>query len=258
MKKKFSLILLLIIFLPCMFFMSACGSKDNKFNIKFIVDGEVYSVVQTAGNETITLPENPTKDGYEFDGWYFDNDVWEQPFTADSLLTIKLLEDTKIYCKWNLVEYKANFYADGLLIGTSSFNVEDETIANIPQVPEKLGYDGSWESYTIQANDLTINAIYKKKTFTIVWKNYDNSVLKTDKNIEYGTVPTFGEKLPTKIGNSQYSYEFIGWSPKIAEVTENMEYIAQYSEKINTYQVIWKNYNGDILEIDNKDRKSVV
>lgn len=251
MKKKFSLILLLIIFLPCMFFMSACGSKDNKFNIKFIVDGEVYSVVQTAGNEIITLPENPTKDGYEFDGWYFDNDVWEQPFTADSLLTIKLSEDTKICCKWKLIEYKANFYADGLLIGTSAFNVEDKTIANIPQVPEKLGYDGSWESYTIQANDLTINAIYKKKTFTIVWKNYDNSVLRTDKNIEYGAVPTYGEKLPSKIGNSQYSYEFIGWSPKITEVTENMEYIAQYSEKINTYQVIWKNYNGDILEIDN-------
>lgn len=103
MKRKINLFLLLLLLFPCMVFMSACGTQSVKFNIKFMVDNEVYSTIQTGGNETITMPENPTKDGYTFDGWYWDENIWGQPFTANSLLNAPLSSDMKVYAKFTYI-----------------------------------------------------------------------------------------------------------------------------------------------------------
>ena len=46
------------------------------------------------------MPENPTKDDYDFDGWYWDKDSWQTPFTANSLLDAPLSSDMNVYCKW--------------------------------------------------------------------------------------------------------------------------------------------------------------
>ena len=42
----------------------------------------------------------PIKDGYYFDGWFWDNDTFSLPFTADSLFNNPILTDTTIYAKW--------------------------------------------------------------------------------------------------------------------------------------------------------------
>ncbi|MBO5326989.1 MAG: InlB B-repeat-containing protein, partial [Clostridia bacterium] len=80
--------------------LASCG-KDVEFNVNFIVDGETYATIGTSGEETIKIPENPTKEGYTFDGWYWDNDVWEKPFTANSLLDTPLSSDMSVYAKWS-------------------------------------------------------------------------------------------------------------------------------------------------------------
>ena len=101
MRKKI-LFALLLVFVVCLSLtlFSACDN-DNKINssgaggsisdasgnsgsvtvcsINFIADGAVYAKISTKGKEAIKLPDNPTKDGYVFDGWYFDNEVWEKP-----------------------------------------------------------------------------------------------------------------------------------------------------------------------------------
>ena len=53
------------------------------FNVNFVVDGEVYVVVKTGGEETIEIPDDPTKEGYTFGGWYLDDGKWEEKFTKD-------------------------------------------------------------------------------------------------------------------------------------------------------------------------------
>jgi hypothetical protein len=55
--------------------------------------------------------------------------------------------------------YTATFMADGKVVGTVQFTVEDTKLAE-PAVPAKEGYTGAWESYTITAADMTINAVY--------------------------------------------------------------------------------------------------
>ncbi len=80
--------------------LTACGTGINNFKLSFIVDNEVYEVIETTGNESITIPENPTKNGYTFDGWYWDNNTWQKPFTANSLLDAPISSDMKVYAKF--------------------------------------------------------------------------------------------------------------------------------------------------------------
>ena len=83
--------------------LTACGSNVS-FKIDFIVDGAVIHTIDTKGNEEIQVPTDPEKEGYIFDGWYWDKDTWEKPFTADSLLHAPLSDNMTVYAKWRAEE----------------------------------------------------------------------------------------------------------------------------------------------------------
>ena len=44
-------------------------------------------------------------------------------------------------------------------------------------------------------------------TYTITWKNWDDTTLEKDENVESGTMPTYDGKKPTKEPNEEYHYE---------------------------------------------------
>ena len=99
MKKHFLNFIAVIVSVFCgLFVFSAC--KKVEFKVNFVVDGAVYATLNTNGNETVKMPKNPTKTEYEFDGWYWDKDTWQTPFTANSLLDAPLSSDMNVYCKW--------------------------------------------------------------------------------------------------------------------------------------------------------------
>ncbi len=103
MKKRFlTLMLTLATILAGLFGFSACGRVE--FKVNFVVDGAVYATLGTNGREIIKMPENPTKDEYTFDGWYWDENIWEKPFSVNSLLDAPLSSNMNVYCKW-----KANY-----------------------------------------------------------------------------------------------------------------------------------------------------
>ena len=82
--------------------ITSCGKVE--FQVDFVVDGEVYSSLSTNGAETIKMPSDPEKDGYIFDGWYWDKDTWKKPFTANSLLDAPLSDNLSVYAKWTTAE----------------------------------------------------------------------------------------------------------------------------------------------------------
>ncbi len=91
--------------------LTSCDEKPT-FSLKFTVDGEVYATVETSGKEVIEIPENPEKDGYTFDGWYWDNNKWENPLTLDSLSNAPLSADIRVYAKWNCIHVLSDWLVE--------------------------------------------------------------------------------------------------------------------------------------------------
>lgn len=74
-----------------------------------------------------------------------------------------------------------------------------------------------------------INANEPTKTYTATFKNYDGTVLET-LTLEAGQTPTYSGAEPTKPSTDEFEYKFIGWSPEIGPIENDMEYIAQFEE----------------------------
>lgn len=97
MKTKLIRIIISIMVLFCIVSLYACDNVS--FKINFFVDDTLYESIHTNGNEVISIPRNPEKEGYVFDGWFCDKDTWENPFTANSLLGGPLPSDMSVYAK---------------------------------------------------------------------------------------------------------------------------------------------------------------
>jgi len=67
---------------------------------------------------------------------------------------------------------------------------------------------------------------------TVIWKNYDGTVLETDTNVTYGTVPTYDGAVPVKANDTanEIIYKFAGWTPEVSETYDNTVYTAVYEE----------------------------
>lgn len=115
--------------------------------------------VEAAYGDKITRPQDPAtakEEGYEitFIGWFNGETEWnfeEDTVTENVTLTAKF--DRKI------IEYTVTFVADGTTVATLKYTVENKEIT-APEVPEKEGYKGEWESYELNCSDITVNAIY--------------------------------------------------------------------------------------------------
>lgn len=49
---------------------------------------------------TISMLEIPSKTGYEFDGWYYDNNTFDRPLVFSDILNMNLEENITVYAKW--------------------------------------------------------------------------------------------------------------------------------------------------------------
>ena len=73
--------------------------------------------------------------------------------------------------------------------------------------------------------DRTVYASYiaTLRTYTITWKNADNTTLETDQNVPYGSTPQYNGATPTYQGQTS-----TGWSPAVSTVVGDVTYTATY------------------------------
>ena len=215
----------------------------EKYTISFYVDNEIFSTIDTSGNEILTLPNAPQKENYSFKGWYFDNESFEDELTADFYENIALKSDVNVYAYYELVnekpkEFKVSFDSNG------GSKVEDVVTSIIESEPytTRDGYTFlGWyleESFINKVTfpfevtkDQTLYAKWEENTYNIHFElNGGTGVtdLKTNK-IEK-------EPLPTRDG-----YTFLGWYleanfiNKVTfpfEVTKNQTLYAKWEENI--------------------------
>ena len=97
MKKR----LFVVAFIAFMLLLSACGTENITFTISFDSNGgsDIESIAYD-GQTQVSIPDNPTKEGFIFDGWFWDNGTFLIPFTANSLLDQPIQSDLTVYAKW--------------------------------------------------------------------------------------------------------------------------------------------------------------
>lgn len=102
---------------------------------------------------------------------------------------------------------------------------------------------------------------WMEQRFTITWKNYDGTELKSytydavtgepeevDYSVTYGTQAEYLGEVPTRPADIDYTYSFTGWSPALGKVTSDVTYTATYEAQPRKYTIIFENEGGDEIE----------
>ncbi len=86
--------------------------------------------------------------------------------------------------------------------------------------------------YTVTVtDDLLVEADVELQTFTVTWQNEDGTVLETDEDVAYGTMPCYDGEEPKKAADAQFIYTFKDWDPELTEVTGDAVYTAVFEQE---------------------------
>lgn len=175
-----------------------------KYDVKFKVDDAIYNSQIVTKNEYATLPTNPTKDGYEFDGWSINGvDI------LTDIATTKVSENITYLAVFTKL-YSVQFVNDGVTL--SSQIVRNGNCASLPSSPSKYGYNfGGW---SLNGTDIVSNIETKPVTentiYTAIFHVADVDIEHIKKTaVGNGNFPLF---VDAPVKNHKYSKIIISYN----------------------------------------------
>ena len=240
----------------------AAFSEKNLYTITWKNhDGKI---LQQSNVEEGAIPTydgaNPTKQGdaqysYTFNGWT----PAVSAVTGDAVYTATFIQTLNTYTiTWQ--------NEDGTVLETD-YNIEYGTTPTYDGAnPTKQGdaqYSYTFNGWKPAVSAVTGDAVYTAtftqtvNIYTVTWKNYDGTVLETDTNVPYGTIPTYDQaEDPVHSPDGRTYFAFAGWDPTIAAVTGDVTYTAQYTSFIPGFYeengvITLTGYDGNVQRGDN-------
>ena len=174
---------------------AACGGQDvKKYSLSFETNGSsAIQAESVAEGNKYTLP-TPTREGYEFVGWYGSADFSGSPITE-----ITVTADAKFYAKW-IKLYTITLDADGGALSASSLTIkEGENLFGAVKdyAPTKANLTfGAWfkgneplSETAVADSDITLTAKYKVAYTVAIYvptkDGSDYELLKTENGTDY-------------------------------------------------------------------------
>ncbi len=187
-----------------------------KYTVTFNTNGgSSVASLEIIADNLISAPSNPTKEGFEFAGWYKEKALttkWN--FTSD-----KVTSNITLYAKWTSKKINVSFDTQG---GTSidAIEINKGTTITKPADPTKEGYEfvgwklngEDFNFNTTVENDITLIAVWKKVgsdtpekiTYTVTFDTDGGTTIESKKIEE-------GQKVSKPANPTKDGYKFDKW-----------------------------------------------
>ena len=235
--------------------------EPQEYTINFYVDDDIFSTLQTSGNKLITLPDAPKKESYEFVGWFFDKDTFNNQLKEGTYLNKSLDQDINVYANYlfkeePVKEFTVTFDTCG---GDKMDSITTSIISSEP-IPTRDGYTFlGWYLENTYINkvtfpyevtqNITLYAKWEKNTYNVHFE------LNGGEGVSDLNVSVINEELiPTREG-----YTFLGWYfesnfiNKLTfpyEVTQNITLYAKWGENLPTTISFVVSAEGVLTEVN--------
>ena len=234
MKKHFiALLSMMMCFVLSVGIFTACDIETEvpkKYTISFYDGDELVDTIETYGNEEISMPAAPKKEGFTFKGWFSDKGIWKDELTKDTFVGQVLTEDVNVYAYYLenetpvASEYTITFYIDGEAV--DSIETSGNERLTLPAAPEKDDHtfegwffdNGTWQERltantyeeTPLTEDVSVYAYYKKiggsepeqpQEYTVIFE------------VDHGTpiAPITTSRIDEEPQTTRDGYTFAGW-----------------------------------------------
>lgn len=254
MKKKFKLLLSLLILPLLLLIVTACN--PTIYTVQFDLNGgmigdklELKDKTFRIGDRLETI-ETPTREGYDFDGWYYD-----ETFETKLSTPLKIEKDLKFYAKWLVKTYTITFNSNG---GTPVDSIKAEFGSSITKPKDPIKDEFTFDKWyldeelenefifnTMPAKDLTLYAGWVAATYEVKFESVNIELESLRQHVERNKLATVPE-TPLREG-----YTFNGWlldgesfdfsKPILRSIT----LVANWS--INQYQITFNTNGGSLI-----------
>ena len=182
MKKALSQIIIFMLVVAAVFGLTSCGTS---YKVIFENEGETYQTLEIKEGETITEPNAPQKNGFDFLGWYNNGTKWRFDFNTVN-------ENLLLEAKWriNLKKMFSSYSGLGidlandgsyLELDTNPYNLDDfylsTILTKIEETNKKLGFSESLYQKMISTNALQGRQTAENEFVTVEWTYHPDNGL---------------------------------------------------------------------------------
>ena len=210
-------------------FLSACEQKVYK--VTFDTDGgSIIAEQEVAREHKVTKPNDPTKTGYDFVNWTYNDEEWN--FDEN-----RVKEDITLKANYTLHNYTVTFKnTDGTVLETQNnlhygdtvtYTGTEPTVPN-PEAPYTYTFTG-WDQALVVNDDMTFTAVFTKrdKYYHDKYVDYDGTVLYEIYTDEITDLTGYPNEMPANAVHDNVNYRFLGWDKEEKENGETI-YTAKY------------------------------
>ena len=212
-------------------------AKWGEYIATFMSDGEIYDTIE--GNSLTFPTTNPSKDGYEFMGWFYDENKENEAAEGENLT-----KNTTLYAGWTQIQYDTvtlgtGGYSDGLAYG-------DNENGNFSS---NMGYseeEGLWYGYLEGIYIRKIMMKYKDGAIKYELLSCTGDFEEYNPYLDENGNLTFQNDFPWKYFTSSFSIKvtYANMEVKVYEVNFNDTYIYCLAE-------------GTLVTLADRSRKAI-
>ena len=253
MNKKIALVAIMIIVLTLSISITSTVNAATKHTVTYnIYNGKQIKKVTVNHNQTLTKPQNPTREGHTFLGWYKDaNYVTKYNFAN------KVTSNMTLYAKWAINKYTVTFNTDGgSIINPVTVTYNNMVPKPVDPVKSNMIFAGWYKDADFEQKFSFLTKVKSNTTLYANWvdkndttKTYDVTFVTLDRidpfiiEVESGKSV---DEIVVPTGEGEYTYA--EWY-KNKEKTELFDLTTPITTDLVLYGKLFNNEGMELIDV---------